>query len=166
MSTSEPIKISYIWNRENFLKAFEKSYRYQYKNSIRRYIGWFFIVMAQFGIIGMLKGGSFGMLMLFSILLFYWYIAKKWLIKRRDLKEFEKSPLKDKEIDLKITQDGIHEGDIFIDWDKIDGVVPMEDDILLYYEDKDFYIPSSAFKSIEDKSRLKELAKQKGKLFK
>jgi len=165
MSTFKPIEISYNWNKENFLIAFDEAYNYQYKNSARRYIGWLFIAMAQFGVVGALKGGSFGLLMLSTILIFYWYIAKKWLIKRRDLKEFEKSPLKDKEIRLKIDEEGIHEGDVFIEWEKIGGVVPAGDDILLYYQDKAFFIPSFAFKSIEDKSRLKELAKKKGKFF-
>jgi len=165
MSTFNPIKISYMWDRENFLKAFEKSYKYQYKNSARRYIGWFFIAMAQFGVIGALKGGSFGLLMLSTILIFYWYIAKKWIIKRRAITDFEKSPLKNSKIELVITKDGIEQNSVHINWKDIQGLVPYGDDLYLYYADKAFYIPSNGFKSIEDKSRLKKLAKKEEKLF-
>ena len=165
MSIFKPIEISYIWDRANFQKAFEKSYTHEFKNSARRYIGWFFVAMAQFGVVGAFKGGSVGLLMLSSILILYWYVIKKWLIKRRAVNAYEKSPLKDNKINLEIGDDSIKQDNISISWEKLKGVVSIEDDILLYYNDKDFYIPLNAFKTIEEKSRLKTLAKEKGKLF-
>jgi len=165
MSISKPIKISYIWDRANFEKAFEKSYTHEYKNSIRRYIGWLFVAMAQFGVVGALKGGSEALLILSTILIFYWYIAKKWLVKKRAVTSFENSPLKDSTITLEISEDGVKQDDVLISWEELKGVVPVEDDILLYYSDKAFYIPSNAFNSFEDKVELKNLAKEKGKLF-
>jgi len=165
MSTFKPIKISYTWDRENFLKALDKSYEYQYKNSARRYIGWLFIAMAQFGVVAALKGGSFGLLMLSTILIFYWYIVKKWIVKKRAIANFEKSPLKNSKIELTVTQNGIEQEGRFIEWQDIQGVVPYDDDLYLYYLEKAFYIPSNAFKSIEEKNRFKALAKEKGRLF-
>ncbi len=165
MSTFKPIDISYKWDRENFEKAFSNSYTHQYKNSARRYIGWFFVALAQFGVVGALKGGSVALLMLSTILIFYWYVAKKWLVHKRAVKIFENSPFKDSLIKLQITDKSIKQGDATFSWDDIQGLVPVEDDILLYQLDKAFYIPANAFKSIEDKSRLKSLAKEKGKFF-
>jgi len=165
MSTFKPIEISYIWDRENFQKAFEKSYTHEYKNSARRYMGWFFVALAQFGVVAALKGGSIALLMLSTIMILYWYVIKKWLIKRRALNAYENSALKNRKIHLQITQEGIKQDDTFIPWEALKGLVPVEDDILLYYRDKAFYIPSNAFGSMEDRSALKSLAKERGKLF-
>jgi len=165
MSIFKPIEISYTWDKENFEKAFSKSYTHQFKNSARRYVGWFFVALAQFGVVAAFKGGSIGLLMLATILILYWYVVKKWLVHQRAMKAYENSALKNSQIKLQITQEGIKQDDTFVSWEELKGLVPVEDDILLYYRDKAFYIPSNAFQSIEDKSALKSLAKEKGRLF-
>ena len=165
MSIFKPIEITYIWDKQNFEKAFSKSYTHQFKNSARRYIGWFFVALAQFGVVAALKGGSIGILMLATILILYWYVLKKWLVHQRAIKAYENSPLKNSQIKLYITEDGIKQESALILWQDIQGLVPIEDDILLYYKEKAFYIPSNAFASIEEKSALKGLAKEKGRLF-
>jgi len=165
MNTFSPIEIAYVWDRKNFEKAFANAYAHQYKNSARRYIGWLFVAMAQFGVVAALKGGTVGLLMLSTILILYWYGLKKWLVRQRALGAFESSALKGKRITLKITQDGIEQGEHRVPWEKIQGVVPVDEDILLYHQDNAFYIPSAAFGSIEQKSALKNLAKERGKLF-
>jgi len=165
MSIFKPIKITYIWDRENFEKAFLKSYTHQFKNSTRRYIGWFFIALAQFGVVAALKGGSIGLLMLATILILYWYVVKKWLVHQRAIKVYENSLLKNSQIKLDISNNGIKQENTLIPWQDIQGLVPIEDDILLYYKENAFYIPSNAFESIEEKSTLKSLAKEKGRLF-
>ena len=165
MSISKPLSISYRWDQENFKKAFEKSYAHQYKHSVRRYIGWLFIAMAQFGVVAALKGGSVGLLMLSTLLIFYWYVVKKQLVYRKARKAYGNSPLKDQMIRLKVTEAGIEQEGRLIPWEALRGVVPLEDDILLYYGQEAFYIPSGAFASIEEKSALKSLAKEKGRYF-
>ena len=165
MSTFKPINISYHWDKENFEKAFSNSYNYQYKQSARRYIGWFFVAMAQFGVVAALKGGSVGLLMLSTILIVYWYAVKKWLVHKRALAAYENSPLKNSTITLQITEDGLNQEDTLISWSDIQGVVPIENDILLYHANQAFYIPSSAFHEYEDKSHLKSLAKKRERYF-
>ena len=165
MNTFNPMNISYIWDKENFEKAFSKSYIHQFKNSARRYVGWFFVAMAQFGVVAALKGGSIGLLLLSTVLILYWYVIKKWLVHQRAIKAYENSVLKNSQIKLQITQEGVTQEDTFIPWNEIQGLVPIEDDILFYYKKNAFYIPSNAFSSVEDKSALKSLAKEKGRLF-
>jgi len=165
MNIFKPIEISYIWDKENFEKAFTKSYNHQFKNSVRRYVGWFFVALAQFGVVAALKGGSIGLLLLATILILYWYVIKKWLIHQRAIKAYENSALKNSQIKLYISENGIKQDNALITWQEIQGLVPIEDDILLYYKEKAFYIPSNAFTSIEVKSTLKSLAKEKGRLF-
>ena len=165
MSIFKTINIRYKWDEENFEKAFATSYTYQYKQSARRYIGWFFIAMAQFGVVAALKGGSIGLLMLSTILILYWYVIKKWLVHKRARAAFENSSLKNSIITLQITEEGLTQEDSLISWNDIQGVVPIEDDILLYQANHAFYIPASAFEAYEDKSHLKSLAKKKERYF-
>jgi hypothetical protein len=165
MNTSKPVTITYRWDRENFEKAFRHAYTHQFKHSARRYVGWGFIAMAQFGVVAALKGGSVGLLMLSTILILYWYVFKKQLLHRRALASFERSALKDSRITLQVDEEGIEQNGVRVGWEEIQGVVPVEDAILLYYKDKTFYIPESAFASIEEKSRLKSLAKAKERFF-
>jgi len=159
------MNISYTWDKENFEKAFTKSYTHQFKNSTRRYVGWFFVAMAQFGVVAAFKGGSIGLLLLSTVLILYWYVIKKWLVHQRAIKAYENSAFKNSQIKLQITQEGVTQEDTFIPWEEIQGLVPIEDDILFYYKKNAFYIPSNAFKSIEEKSALKSLVKEKGRLF-
>lgn len=165
MNIFRPIEITYTWDKDNFEKAFSKSYNHEYKNSARRYIGWFFIAMAQFGVVAALKGGSIGLLLLSTILILYWYVLKKWLVHRRAVHAYENSVLKDNTIKLRITDEGIQQDTTFISWKDLKGLVPVEDDILLYHGEKVFYIPANAFSTLEEKSTLKSLAKEKGRLF-
>jgi len=165
MNISDPITITYTWDRENFEKAFTHAYEHQFKHSARRYIGWLFIAMAQFGVVAALKGGSIGLLMLSTILVLYWYFIKKWLLHRRAVASFERSAFKDTQLMLHVTEEGIVQNGTVVPWEEIQGVVPVGDAVLLYYKDKMFYIPERAFTSLEEKSRLKSLAKKKERYF-
>jgi len=165
MNTYRPIEISYRWDYENFKKAFDKAYDFHYKSSKRRYIGWFLIAMLQFGVVAALKGGSVALLLFATLLLLYWYVIKRWLIYRREIALFERSPLKNRHVVLYVTNEGITQSETSIPWDEIRGIVPVGEDVMLYEKDKISYIPQSAFETLEEKSRFKRLAKEKGKLY-
>ena len=158
------IKISYIWNEENFNKLFKEAYNYQFKNSPRRYIGWLFIALAQFGVVAALKKGSIGLLLFSTIMILYWYYLKKIIVKKRAFREFLKSPLKDKKIELSVDNTGIEQNGKKISWSEISQVIPIKDDILIVANNNSYYIPSKGFKSIEDRNFFKSIAKEKGKL--
>jgi len=165
MNTFKPIRIVYRWDRDNFEKSFERAYTYHYKNSARRYIGWLFIAMAQFGVVAALKKGSVALLMFSTLLILYWYVVKKWLLKRRALQNFENSPFKDQKIELVATKEGIARGKEFIPWEEIDGIVPAGESLMIYQQGQEFYIPADAFENIEAMSRFKSIAREKGKLY-
>jgi len=165
MTTFKPIKISYLWDRKNFENSFENAYKYQFQHSAKRYIGWFFVALAQFGVVAALKGGSVALLMFSTLLLFYWYVGKKWLVKRRAKAQFENSPFKDKNIEITVNEKGLEQNGLFTPWEQIEGVVGMGDAIMLYQDGKSYYIPENGFASVEEKSRFKALAKEKGKFY-
>jgi hypothetical protein len=165
---SDPIHIRYTWNRQNVEKLFDSSYTYVFRHSVRRYIGWFFIALLQFGVVATLKQGSIGMLMFSSIMLLYWYYVRKRLAHRRTMASFEASAFKDQTIEITADEEGLEirsdGGGEQVSWEEIDGIVGLDDAILLYKDPHTYYIPVSGFASIDAKSRFKTLAKQHGKL--
>ena len=165
MSTSDTVEISYVWDRENLEKSFEKAYTHYYKNSARRYIGWFFVALAQFGVVAALKKGSVALLLFATLLLLYWYVVKKWLLRRRTIRAFEKAPLKNKKIRLTVTEEGIVQDGETIPWDAVEGVESIDGDIVLYSGGKNFYIPRSGFRSSEDLEKFREIVTEKGKWY-
>ena len=166
-SMSKAISIQYQWNQENLNRLFEASYAYQFNHSKRRFIGWFFIALLQYGVVVAFKKEAFAILLFASIILFYWYYGKKWIAKKRAIKSFEESEFKDKEIKLTVDEEGfelIAPKKEHWNWDEIDEVVSLGDDIMIYKHPNFHYIPSSGFKSLEEKSQFKSIAKKHGRL--
>ncbi len=164
---SKPIEVSYIWNKENIEKLFDASYKYQFEHSRKRYIGWFFIALMQYGIVIALKKEAFAILLFTTIVLFYWYYGKKWIAQKRARKSFEASEFKDKEIKLTVDKDGLHlitPNKEDWSWDEIEEIVSLGDDIMIYKYPNFHYIPTNGFESIEEKSRFKSLVKKYGRL--
>ena len=164
---SKPIEVRYVWNSEHIEKLFDASYKYQFEHSRKRYIGWFFIALMQYGIVVALKKEAFAILLFTTIVLFYWYYGKKWIAKRRAEKSFEKSEFKDKEIQLTVDNNGFHlitPNKEEWRWEELEEVVSLGDDVMIYKYPNFHYLPANGFNSMEEKSRFKTLAKEKGKL--
>ncbi|SFV49981.1 FIG01147061: hypothetical protein [hydrothermal vent metagenome] len=162
---SKPIEIRYRWDRENLERVFDSSYRYQFENSRKRYVGWFFIALMQFGVVFALKDNSFGVLLFSTIILLYWYYGKRIIAKRRAIRAFESSEFKNRLIVMSVDDKYIHiEPKTKLKWSEIDEVRSIDDDIMLYKHPNFHYIPLSGFDSLEDISRFKSLARERGKL--
>ncbi len=168
MSISNTVQISYMWNKDNFQRLFDSSYRYEFEHSAKRYIGWFFIALLQFAVVGALKKDSFGLLLFSSLVLLYWYYGKKIIAKRRAKKSFEKSSFKDKMINISVSEKGFEiksdKADTAWAWSDIDEIIVQGDDIVLYKHPYFHYIPSKGFSSIEAKNNFKVMARNNDKL--
>ncbi len=164
MSDTPTITIRYTYDRANALRLFENSYRYLFTHSYRRYIGWFFIALLQFGVVAALKQGRFGVMLFSSVTLMYWYVVKKAISKRRALSSYEHSPLKESTITLVADDEGIrishNKGETFWHWEEIDDIVDAGEDVLIYKNPLFYYIPSTGFPSLEAKNAFKRLAKK------
>jgi hypothetical protein len=163
---SKPIKISYIWNKEHLDKLFEASYKYQFNHSAKRFIGWFFVALLQYGIVLALKKEAFAILLFSTIMLFYWYYGKKWIAKRRAYSAFKNSPFKNKKVEITIDKDGfnlLNKNEKW-SWSEVQEVIGLGEDIMLYKHPNFHYIPSNGFESLEEKSRFKSMAKKYGRL--
>jgi hypothetical protein len=164
MSTLEPITIRYRWDRRNFDALLEHAYLFLFAHSYRRYVGWFFIALLQFGIVAAMKQRAFGLLLFSSITVFYWYFVKKWIAHRRALASFDHSPLKGEQIELVADEEGLRGKEGHWPREKIDEVRAIDDAILIRVASQFYYLPESAFDSIESRSAFKRLAREKGKL--
>ena len=165
---SKTIRISYLWDRENFEKLFASSYRYQFTHSMKRYIGWLFIAILQLGVVAALKKGSVALLLFASLVLIYWYFGKKIIAKKRASNAFNASSFKDKTVKIEVDEGGFEiksqEGKVEWLWDEVDEVISLNDDIMIYKEPNFHYISSNGFSSIEDKSHFKTMARAHQKL--
>ncbi len=164
---SKPIKIRYIWSRENVEKLFESSYKHQFNDSGKRYFGWLLIALMQYGVVVALKKDAFAILLFSTIMLAYWYYGKRWIAKRRANKSFENSEFKDREIEMLIDESGFKILSPYkknLKWSEVQEVVELGDDIMLYNHPNFHYIPAKGFESIEEKSRFKSLVKKHGRL--
>ncbi len=164
----DAIHIEYVWSRENIVKLFDSSYRYFFSHSSRRYIGWFFIALVQFGVVAALKQGSVGLLMFSTLGLIYWYVGKRFVARRRALASWEASPFRDKPIVILANDDGLtirsDQESTQWSWNDIGAIAAIGDDVVVFHSRHAHYIPEGGFASIEEKSRFKTLAREHGKL--
>ncbi len=153
------IKILYTWDKETYLKASEIVYKYELKDSPKRFIGWVFIAMSQFGVVQTMKGGGIGLLLLSSILILYWYYFR-WEIRKLILiKNFNKLPNANYQFNILANHEGITIDNRLIEWNKIENIISLKDGFLLYYNNSFLFFPLSAFEDIEKKNQFGLLVK-------
>ena len=161
MSKEKEIKLSYIWDKKSYIEANRVAYDYALKSSPKRFLGWIFIAMSQFGVVSAMKGGGIGLLLLSSILILYWYYFR-WKIREVILiKNFEKSKNKNYKFNIMVNSDGLDINNTFIEWKDILEFVSLKSGFLLYYESSFLFIPSSAFRDIEIKNLFASIAREK-----
>ena len=154
------INFSYKWDKPTYLKAAKVAYNYEFKNSKKRYIGFFFIALTQFGVIALFKKGAPGLLFISTFLVLYWYLLR-WKIREVSIKKaFDKLPNANREYIITANDDGITINSQNIKWNDVMKVVSLSEGILVYTKDNFFYFPANAFKSLEDKSSFSTQAKK------
>lgn len=164
MSTFKPVKIAYTWDKKTFSDSFEASYKYEFNHSAKKYIGWFFIALLQFGVVATLKAERIGLLMFSTIMLFYWYYFRKLFARKKALKSFEASDFVDKKISILVEEDGFHvelsgKKDLWA-WGDIEEIKSIEGGFLVYKRPNFHYIPVNGFESFEERSRFKGIIKK------
>ena len=158
---SKIIKLDFVWDKETARKSFDELYRYEFNHSSKKYIGWLFIALLQFGVVATFKKGDISLLIFSTVVLSYWYILKKMIAKKLYLKRFENDPLKDKKIVLEADENGLHfkSHNTFWKWSEIESIEDVKNGLLLIKYPNHYFIPLNAFKSFEDKNDFKMLYK-------
>jgi len=161
---SKSIFIEFVWSKELALKASKLYYDYDMKNSSKRYIGWSFIALMQFGIVGALKHDVFGLLYLSTFLVLYWYYGR-WYLRKRMIEKYYDNHGKDGEhIEFRLSKEGLHFHDRVIGWEDIIKVVKFDDGILIQTTESTLFFQNSFFKSSDDRVAFMELAKENEKI--
>jgi len=161
---SKPIEVSFTWNKELALKTSKLYYDYDMRHSNKRYVGWFFVALVQFGIVGALKHNSYGLLYLSTFLVAYWYYGRWFLRKRMLARYYDKNNAQNIEIHFDIDGNGLHGKEKNISWDEVLKVIELEEGVLVQAKENALFFANTAFRNVDDKIRFIKMAKEKGKL--
>ena len=164
MNISKSIKINFTWSKELALSASKIYYDWDMKNSRKRYIGWIFIGLVQFGIVGALKHNSYGILTISTFLVAYWYYGRWYLRKNMISKYYDKQNLENTNIIFEVDNNGFKAINTLIDWNDIVKIIKVEDDILVQTITNTLYFQKKSFDSYDDIQELLSLAKEHNKL--
>jgi len=154
---SKTIEAKFVWNEAVALLSSELFYKYEFRHSYRRYIGWLFIAMAQFGVVGALKHDAYGMLVVSSFLLIYWYAIRWQLRKRLALKLFSSSPQANQEIITSFDAEGLETDGEIVPWTEVLKVVEKEAGFLFYAQEQPSFFPKEAFSSSDERDSLRAM---------
>jgi hypothetical protein len=161
---SKPVEIRFTWSKEAALKGSKLYYDWDMKHSSKRYVGWFFVALVQFAIVGALKHHVFGLLYLSTFLLIYWYYIRWYIRKRMIVRYYDQSRIEEKEVLFTLTDEGLSYEDMMADWDHIFKAIKFDDGILLQTLNYTLFFEKDAFKSPKEMDRFVEMMKQHGKL--
>jgi uncharacterized membrane protein YobD (UPF0266 family) len=164
MNTFKPIDICFTWNRDLAIKASKLFYDWDMKHSSKRYIGWLFIALTQFAIVGALKHHAFGLLFIATFLVLYWYYIRWYIRKGMIVKYYDKSGLDEKEVSFTLREDGLYYDNRLIGWSEIQSVVPFDEGIVLQTLNQTLFFEKRAFKNREEQERFLEVMREKEKL--
>lgn len=156
---SKNIQISYTWDRETYLKASKIAYDYELTKSNKKYIGWFFIALTQFGVVAAMKGGAIGLLLISTVLVLYWYSLRWPLRKKMIERTFDKLPNANKNYHINISDQNLSIDEKEISWNEITQVLVLKDGTFLYLNQDSLFIPNVAFKTSEEKNTFLKILK-------
>jgi len=161
---SKPIELHFKWSSELALQTSKLYYDYDMRHSNKRYLGWFFVALVQFGIVGALKHNSYGLLYLSTFLVGYWYYGR-WMLRKRVLLHFYKKKIpKSMEMHFRIDAQGLNADDASISWEDVNRIIPFDEGFLIQSNENVLFFKYASFDSKEAKARFIKLAKTKGKM--
>jgi len=156
------IKITLEWSKEQALSASKAFYDYDMRHSNKRYMGWFFVGLTQFAIVGALKHDTYGLLFVSTFLVSYWYYGR-WFLRNAILKKYYAN-IKEHTLHFTLKEDGLHNGESVIHWEEIFKVLKIEDDVLLHTQDSTLLFKRNSFNSYDDLQLFLDKMKEKGKI--
>lgn len=85
---SDPaVSLMLPWDEVTFTEGAKLAYDYDMSRGWRRYAGWFFVTLTQFGVVAALLHESIGLLLVSTLLVIYWY-GLRWPMRRLMLQHF------------------------------------------------------------------------------
>ncbi len=157
---SKSIHATIKWDEKQALKAAELVYKHDMRHSPKRYTGWLFIALMQFGIVAALKYNSFTLLVVSAFLVFYWYVLRWWLRKRLIEKFYKKKDIRPTTLHLYCNEEGISIQKQQIKWSDVAYAFETDTAILIQTNEELLYIPLDSFDSLDDVDACYELLKK------
>ena len=157
--------VKFRFDEKLYLEGAELSYDISMKEGWRRYTGWLFIALLQFGVVSALVGGRFALLFLSTILVIYWYYLRWPLRKAALARIFEKSPYADRTLSIVPEDGGLCIDDKCVPWFEFDRVIYRDGNFLFDMGDSILYIPSTAFADSEERSQFASFIREKVERF-
>ena len=157
------IKISFTWDKELAIKASKLYYDWDMRNSSKRYIGWLFIALTQFAIVGALKHNAYGLLYISTFLVVYWYYGR-WYLRQQMIQRFyKKSNIDNTKVTLFLKNDGLHYNDSIIEFDNIKKVLEIDEAIIVQTDSMPLFLTKDAFVNYESLHQFLNIMREKGK---
>ncbi|WP_457597854.1 YcxB family protein [Hydrogenimonas sp.] len=148
------------WDEATFLEGAKLAYDYDMRHGWRRYAGWFFIALVQFGVVGALRYGQNGLLLLSTLLVLYWYFLR-WPIRQKALRRFfNSSGYAGKELRIEPEEGGICIDGQCLPWREFRRVIASEKGYLLDMEDAFLYLPRRIFPDAETRNTFVALLRE------
>ncbi len=150
----KPIGLSIDWNEAAFLQGAKLLYDTTLKHSPRRFLGWAFIALAQFGVVMAVRQGTVGMLLLGTLLSIYWYFLRWPLRKAALLREFRRSATAGKRLGVVLRDEGIAIDGETVAYDAVQRVLAALQGYVLLIGDGFLFVPDSAFSDAKTRERF------------
>ncbi|BDY13676.1 YcxB family protein [Hydrogenimonas cancrithermarum] len=152
---SESLKLH--WDEATFLEGARLAYTYQMRHTWRRYAGWVFIALTQFGVVGAVSHGAPGLLLVSTLLLLYWY-GLRWPLRKAALRRFfEKSPFAGETLHIVAEEEGLCINQRCVPWPEFKRVLAAKEGYLLDMEDSFLYIPKNRFENSDTREAFSSL---------
>ena len=160
---SEKIVFELPWSEALALKASKLYYDYDMRHSAKRYIGWLFVGLVQFGIVGALKHDSYGLLFTSTFLVVYWYYGR-WYLRKGMIKRFYKHHSESERLEVVVDAMGISINGAQITWQDVLKVLTLEEGFVVQTQKGTLFFEKEHFASSSDRASFKSLAKKEEKL--
>ncbi len=158
---SEPLALEVTWDEATFLEGAKNAYDFDMHHTWRRYMGWFFIALTQFGVVAAVRHGSVGLLLVSTLLVLYWY-GLRWPLRKRMLKRFfARMPDAGKRLRLRISENGLCVDEKCIEWNRFRRAILSSKGYLLEMGDAFLYIPRRTFPDAETRNAFVGMMKER-----
>ncbi len=161
---SEKIVFELPWSEALALKASKLYYDYDMRHSAKRYIGWLFVGLVQFGIVGALKHDSYGLLFTSTFLVVYWYYGR-WYLRKGMIKRFYRQHHSDAEhLQVEVDESGISVNGEQITWQEVLKVLVFDEGFVVQTQKGTLFFEKEYFANSSERAAFKALAKKEEKL--
>ena len=154
------LRFTLPWDEATFLEGAKLAYDYDMGRGWRRYAGWFFIALTQFGVVAALQRGTVGLLLISTLLAIYWY-GLRWPMRHRMLRRFFAREERAQRLEVTINDQGVCLDDSCLPWEGFARALLTPRGSLLEMGGGTFlYFPKRIFPDDESRNRFAEIVRE------